>query len=313
MKLRLQISHRPARHGERAYAMLTVMLFAMVGLAALASALQWTNQSAMLNERTSESRSALMAAEAATEKIIAAMTADFQRGGEAAVWANVANYSASVPTPAESPWWSNFRFANGRGSDGATYVQRISTRQYKPVESRYTGLNGFTTQYIIESHARSTDGVYNPANAVQQRITLTSIPIYQYALFYNGLMEFTWAAPFTIRGRVHGNNSIYTGSASPLTFLGDVTSVGVQKSVSWGGYSLADFTGSITYAGKKATNATAVTLPIGTNNTDSALREIIQKPPANESPSSAMAHERFYNKAELLILVSNSKIGRAHV
>ena len=294
--------------GSSGYALLTVMIFSSIGLLALGTAMQWTNQSALLNERATESRSALMAAEATTEKVAAAMSADFQRGGETLVHANTATYTGLLPTAAENPYWQNFQFADGRGNNGETYVQRISTRIYKPLESRFTGLNGFISEYVIASHARSTDGRYNPANAVEQRIQLASIPVYQFAVFFNGLMEFTWAAPFTVRGRVHGNNNIYTGSSQPLIFQGDVTSVGVQMTRTWGGYDIASLTGSLTYSGKRATNAASVSLPIGTNNTDSAVREIIQKPPASEAISSAMGHERFYNKAELLILVSNSTI-----
>ncbi len=284
------------------------MIFSSIGLLALATAMQWTNQSAMLNERATEHRAALMAAEATTEKVAAAISADFQRGGETLVHANTAAYAALLPTAAENPHWANFQFTDGRGNNARTYVQRISTRIYKPLESRFTGLNGFISEYVVASHARSTDGRYNPGNAVEQRLQLASIPVYQFAVFFNGLMEFTWAAPFTVRGRVHGNNHIYTGSSQPLTFVGDVTSVGVQTTRSWGGYDISSFTGALTYSGKRATNATAVSLPIGTNNTDAAVREIIQKPPASELISSAMGHERFYNKAELLILVSNSTI-----
>ncbi|GDY23419.1 hypothetical protein LBMAG56_47660 [Verrucomicrobiota bacterium] len=296
------------RRGSAGYALLTVMIFSSIGLLALGTAMQWTNQSAMLNERATESRAALLAAEATTEKVVAAMSADFQRGGETLVHANTPAYTALLPTAAEDPYWQNFQFADGRGNNGATYVQRISTRVYKPLESRFTGLNGFISEYVIASHARSTDGRYNPANAVEQRLQLASIPVFQFAVFFNGLMEFTWAAPFTVRGRVHGNNHIYTGSSQPLTFVGDVTSVGVQTTRSWGGYDISAFTGSLTYSGKRATNAAAVSLPIGTNNTDAAVREIILKPPAGEPISSAMGHERFYNKAELLILVSNTTI-----
>ncbi len=290
------------------YALLTVMIFASVGLLALGTAMQWTNQSAMLNERSVEHRAALLAAEAATEKVIAAMSADFQRGGENLVHANTPAYAALVPSPAEDAFWQNFQFSDGRGNNGATYVQRFATRSYKPLESRFTGLNGFLSDYVIASHARSTDGRYNPANAIEQRVQLASIPVFQFAVFFNGLMEFTWAAPFTIRGRVHGNSHIYTGSSQPLSFLGDVTSVGIQTTRSWGGYNLSDFTGALTYSGRRATNVAAISLPIGTNNTDAAVREIIQKPPPDESMGSAMGHQRFYHKAELLILVSNATI-----
>ena len=97
----------PRRRGQRGYALLTVLLFAVIGLTALASALQWTNQTSMLNERAAESRTALMAAEAATEKVISAMTADFQKGGETMVWNNVGSYSGLVPSPAKRTAWSS--------------------------------------------------------------------------------------------------------------------------------------------------------------------------------------------------------------
>ncbi len=44
------------------------------------------------------------------------------------------------------------------------------------------------------------------------------VPIFQFAVFYNSLLEFTWTATLTLNGRVHANGDIYVGSASALTF-----------------------------------------------------------------------------------------------
>src|SRR5664280_1450283 len=57
----------------------------------------------------------------------------------------------------------------------------------------------------------------------------TNIPIFQFAVFYNPVLEINPGAPFTINGRVHCNTNIYcTGSsaAQPLTFLSSVDAAG---------------------------------------------------------------------------------------
>ena len=64
---------------------------------------------------------------------------------------------------------------------------------------------------------------------VQQEIQSAEIPVFQFAIFYNSLLEFTWAAPLTVRGRVHANGSIYTGSLCDLTFMAPVTASGTHR------------------------------------------------------------------------------------
>jgi hypothetical protein len=49
-------------------------------------------------------------------------------------------------------------------------------------------------------------------------------------------------------------------------------------------------------------------LPIGTNNTPTAVREILMPPPFGESPTSAMGVQRYYNKADLVVTVENSGV-----
>ena len=78
--------------------------------------------------------------------------------------------------------------------------------------------------------------------------------------------------------------------------------------MAWAGATVASFSGSISYLGVVSTNANSLTLPIGTNNSAAAVREVINPPPAGEAMTSPMGQERFYNKAELQVLVSNAAV-----
>jgi len=61
------------------------------------------------------------------------------------------------------------------------------------------------------------------------------VPIFQFAIFYDKLMEFTWNGAFTINGRVHGNGDIYVGSSQTLTFnsLGHSRGRHLQDELGW--------------------------------------------------------------------------------
>ncbi len=137
---------------------------------------------------------------------------------------------------------------------------------------------------------------------------MDSIPVFQFAIFYNSLLEFTWAAPLTVRGRVHANGNIFLGSAWPLAFNATVTDTGIIIKTNWAGHTLSDYTGSITYSGSPtySTNVPVLQLPIGTNNTPAAVREIVNMPPPGEDVNSSLGQQRYYNKAEIVLLVSNS-------
>src|ERR1035437_1214371 len=69
-----------------------------------------------------------------------------------------------------------------------------------------------------------------------------STPLFQFGIFYNSLLEFTWCAPMTINGRTHANGDIYTGSAWPLTFNSLVTKAGTISSPAWDGHLTSEYT-----------------------------------------------------------------------
>jgi hypothetical protein len=133
------------------------------------------------------------------------------------------------------------------------------------------------------------------------------VPIFQFAIFYNSLLEFTWQATFTVNGRVHANGDIYVGSASALTFNSLVTTAGGIYKTNWGGHTLSQMTGAINYNGNPAsvTNVSRVALQIATNGSPAGMREIINMPPPGENPLSDVAVQRYYNRFGVDLLVSN--------
>ena len=137
-----------------------------------------------------------------------------------------------------------------------------------------------------------------------------AIPVFEFAVFYNSLLEFTWTATMTLNGRVHANSDIFVGSPQNVTFNRLVTTSGGIFTTNWAGHTTGDFTGAVTYASSPGylTNMPALTLPIGTSNTVAALREIINPPPPIEDSNSPMGAQRYYNKAGLVFTVSDSNV-----
>src|SRR5207302_4066485 len=100
------------------------------------------------------------------------------------------------------------------------------------------------------------------------------------------------------------------GSIAPLVFNAPVTAVGTLTDPAWFGKTPNQYTSTIAYNGNPgySTNSQALTLPIGTANTPSAVHEIINMPPSGGDTNSALSQARYYNKAELTLLVSNANV-----
>jgi hypothetical protein len=296
---------------NRGFALLLVLVFTSIGLLLMSASMSYTSNSALLNERNNQYNSTMLAAEAATEKIVSAMIHDFKNYGQPGIANNLNNYKQLVPTAGENAYWESFQFSDAQGNANRSYVVANGASYFTAdLGSTYSGLGGTRIPYKIISNARMNNGRFNLTNAVQQEVAFTTIPIFQYAIFYNGLLELTRAAPLNIRGRVHSNSSIYYGSfsSSYVNFYEDVTSAGTIEKKSWWDYSVSDYTGAITFHQNRTTNSSTMSLPIGTNNTSAAVHQVIERPPAGEAINSAMGQERYYNKAEIVIIVSNSTV-----
>ncbi|HWD92044.1 MAG TPA: hypothetical protein VG938_06815 [Verrucomicrobiae bacterium] len=304
------LSNPNRKHAARGYALASVLILSAVAIVVLAGTMRRSDVTASLNQRNNQFVACANAAEAATEKVIARMRGDYLNGGDVSVDNGLASYAATVPTSSEDSYWDNFTFSDAQGGTGKTYVGVLSNRTYAPLDSQYYGLSGWRTVYRIVSNAQEKNGAPGVVGAVQQDVEMDSIPVFQFAIFYNGLLEFTWAAPFTVRGRTHANGNIFTGSTANLKFLDLVTATGIVQKMAWDGYTVKQMNGSITYTGHPgySTNVPTLSLPIGATNTADAVREIINPPPAGESVDSSIGEARYYNKAGMLLLVSNSTV-----
>jgi hypothetical protein len=270
--------------------------------------LRYSGASSTVNERYNEYYTTLSAAEAATEGVIAKMARDFQSGGSSTVDGSLGNYRFLVPTAAEVGEWANYEFADASGVANQTYVQQMAGWQYTSNNWKYPAFFGSNATYRIISNTRNTVSGNNIIAAVKQDIQLSSIPLFEFGVFYALEMEFHPAQNMTLTGRIHCNTNIYCAPSNPtvVTFAGDVTSAHeIRREPNPDDPSTQTPPFAVSFLGAEDWNVGSLNLPIGTNNTDTELHKIIEIPPPWESPSSLMGQQRYYNKADLIILVTN--------
>ena len=296
------------------YALMMVLVLCGIATYTVASLMRYTYSTSELNRRSNEYSEVTAAAEAAVEKVLGRIQVDYRIDAEAQVIASMAAYRTSVPTSAEDSVWSRFSFTDAQGQAGKTYANKMNADANPPyvaLQNQFKGLNGFASTYRVVSNVQMI-GQRGVIGTAQEEVQLAEIPVFQFAIFYNGLLEFTWAAPLTVRGRVHANNDIYLGSSCSLTFNRNVTTTGTILKPAWGGHTPGQYTGGVYYNGTPTpgyvTGVPAITLPIGTDNTASAVREILYPPPGGESANSEIGKQRYYNLANLRVTVTGSGV-----
>jgi hypothetical protein len=296
--------NRMCMNGARGgYALLMVLVVTAIATLVLAATVGRTMTNAKINARTIEYNVAGNAAEAAVEKIVARIGYDFQSFGPGAVFGNLDLYRGSIPN--EDTYWNSFVFSDGNGHTNKTYVSMLTNNYTGALPSQYPGL--FTTRapiYRVVSNARlATKGVVT--GTAQEDVLLALVPLTQYAIFYNGLLEFSTCAAMTVNGRVHANGSVYTGTGASLTFNGTVTATGTISSPAWNGQGPSwNDKGKFNGNPASRTNVPTVALSIGTTNVHAA----IEIPPAAEDPNSSQGQSRLYNQAQTVLLVSNTSV-----
>ena len=297
---------RRLRQGERAgFVLVMVLVMTAIAMLVLGATMGRTATSSRINARSNEYIVSGNAAEAAVEKVVARMGYDFQNFGLGAVKANLSTYQTGIPD--EDSYWSGFAFSDGAGHANQTYVAMLTSNYTGALPSQYPGLyTSLAPIYRIVSNVRLASGGVVTGTA-QEDVLLALVPLTQYAIFYNGLLEFSTCATMVVNGRVHANGSIYTGTSASLTFNGTVTTTGTISSPSWNGQGSWSDTGTYNGTPPYRTNVPSVTLSIGTTNVHSS----IELPPAGESPTSTQGQARLYNQAQTVLLVSNTTVTMA--
>lgn len=293
---------------RRGYALLAALVFGAISLAALGGALTWTATNASLTERNNRYFTALAAAEAATEKTLARLSSDYQNYGEATVYSSLDTYRALLPASSESDYWNGFTFSNGAGGTNQVHISRLSAWGYTNLTSQYTGLRGLAATYRLISNA-TIDARPNPVvAALKQEIQLASIPIFQFAIFYSVDLEINPGPAMTVTGRVHSNAALYTEPVNSVTYREHVTAVGDIRLHKSPLDPTSRSVGTVNFQSEHDGRVSALTLPIGTNNSPAAVQAVLEVPPTSESSSSLMGKQRYYNKADIILLVSNTTV-----
>lgn len=288
--------------------LLTVMIILGVSGVALAGLYAYSRSNASLNQRSNDYALAVCAAEAATEKVLSQMTSDFRDYGDGYLQEHLDNYRALVPSAAEFAGWTNFEFQDLTGRVNHVEVDYTPLNGFSPIGGAYGPLNGFNDCVRILSNARPLNSLDGVAGSVYQDVNLTRIPIFQYAIFYNVLLEFTPLPPMVVTGPVHCNTNIFLDPAGSLTFKNDVTASGTIFQSANPLSPLGLLGGSVTFDGAHDSGVSTLNLPIGTNNSPSAVQQVIQLPPPGEDPQSSLGQQRYFNKADLVLIVSNNNV-----
>lgn len=305
--MKIRKTNQSSRKKLAGYALLVVMLFAAVSLITLGGALTWTSSTAKITNRNNQHFDATAAAEAATEKVLSQMSGDFQASGHGTVVSKLSTYRNARPTTAEDAYWSNFAFNNGAGSQDKTHVEQLTTWGYTNLSSQYAGLKGYASTYKIISNARSTVPPVTTA-AVKQEVQLASVPVFQFAIFYTMDLEINPGANMSVNGRVHSNGEIYTrpNPSATLNYLDHVTAVrNINLFKSPLDPSSRPTSGTVNFGSEHDARVSSLTLPIGTNNSPGAVHSVVEIPPWSESSSSLMGKQRYYNKADFILIYSN--------
>ncbi|MGV3754147.1 MAG: hypothetical protein ACO1QS_02045, partial [Verrucomicrobiota bacterium] len=292
----------------RGYALIMVMLLTAASLTVLSAALSWTANLAQQSNRAIQFSNGSAAAEAAVERVAGKMAVDFFKGGENAVYNQISSYRRLVPTATENKVWADYQFLNLSDTKSRISVSQAASWNYRPVPGKYEGLNGYSMTYEIGAQARELKVEASRVVAIRQEVSMVSIPLCSYQVFYFLDLEICPSAAMTFNGPVHANGNIYVKPQAEVVFQKDVTATGLIFLQQHPLDPVSRKLGRVSYKAQADGGVNTLSLPLGTNNTLNVLRTMVELPPAGESTTSAIGSQRFYNQAELVILVYSDRV-----
>ncbi len=303
------LSTATRRHG---FALLGVLIMAGISIAILAGIMYRGYTVSLLNQRNIDYNTCSIAAEAAVEKVFTRMAWDFQSYGVAGVTTRLSTYQAFYPTAAENAFWGNFVFSDANGHVNQTYVSQVGTYS-GALPSAYTGL--FTSNapvYRIVSNAKLATSQYNVIGTAQEDVLLALVPLTTWAIFYNGLLEFTQCATMIVNGRVQANGPIYVGTSASLTFNSGVSTTDTLTAPFVDGLTSGWTPGTpstwrTTFNAVPSYSEHVQSVTVSLNMTNSHF--LIDVPPANEDPTSSVGQQRLFNQAQMVLIVTNTASG----
>ena len=304
----MRITFQPVRQTQSGFALVIVLTFLLVSLVVFGSVMYWVATNAKVTQRNNVFNQSEAAAESATEYVISYMLNDFNT-----LCLNPSNYYEAF-TPPIGDWPVQYQFSATNGNGKPVFVS-IGPTNWTALPSLYSGLQGLGQNCVIACTATPQGLPVNVPATVCQTVWFGSIPMCQYAVFYNVVLEINPGAAFTIAGRVHCNTNIYcTGSSAsaPLTFLSDVDAAGTitNNPSPLDPQNYGKRTGNVVFpSGQPLQGRDTLNLPLGnasTNYSYAAIESLLQLPPAAYALGTAPAYTTngqvyFANAADFVI------------
>ena len=310
----MRIIFRPVPHGGRGFALTITLVFVAISLMIFGSFMFWISSNARVTIRNNQYNMSSGAAEAAVETVLSQMNRDFLNQS-----LTNSGYYAALGVPMTN-WPAQYVFSGTNDMTNQISVWLNPTSVYTNLNSQFTGLYGLEQDCTIIAKAAPTlqSGVTDvsvPAT-VRESLQFASIPLFQFAIFYNIDLEICPGQNMVINGPVFSNAGIWAGSEFTI-FSQTVTAVGSAVNVTASdpfalNYSPHNGGPTFTLSGQPTVKNNPLILPIGTNNNPASVRAILDPPPAAYANGTSAAYAGpgllyLCNAADLII--SNSPGG----
>jgi len=287
----MQIIFKPIRHGGSGYALTITLIFLAISLMIFGSMMYWVSSNAQVSLRNNQFNMSEAAAEGAVEKVLAQMDRDFL----AQSMASASSYQSLLPSMTNSGnvWPVKYTF-----SDSNDIVNQISVNLGPPattstaLNSQFSGLYGLAQDCTIIATATPIGQPYVVPATISEKLQFASIPLFQFAIFYNVNLEICPGAAMAVNGPVFCNQSIWEGSQQ-ASFSSTVSAVGTNCTLALDPFASnyhPQTAGATFVPGQPTDGVNALTMPIGTNNNPAVIQSILGLPPAAYSLGSTAAY-----------------------
>jgi len=290
----MQTSSGLLRRNTRGYALIIIMCFLVVCLLVFASMMYWISSNSSVTARNNQFNMSGAAAEAATEKVLSQMNYDYV----AQSLSNSATYYSTAFVPSltndQASWPIKYVYSDTNGVTGQISVNMGSwSTNTQPLNSQYAGLYGEVQPVTITATATPIGQHFTVPATVSESIQFASIPLFQFAIFYNMDLEIDPGATMAIAGAIWSNGGIWTGSTA-CTLKNTVSAVGIATNTANDPFCTGpQYTGTgpsiYSLAGQPTSGNDRITMPIGTNNDPTTIEGIINVPPAPYTMNTAGA------------------------
>jgi hypothetical protein len=315
----MKITFKPFRRGSRGYALILTMIFLAVMLVIFGSMMMWISTNARINQRNNQFNMSEAAAEAATERVLAPMERDFL---SQSLSTNVSGYYTLDPIETNfdgSAWPVQYTFSDVNGTTGQISVLHGTVQSVlQPLGSQFANLQGFPWLWTNIATATPIGQPYTVSATVTQIVNFSSIPIFQFAIFYNINLEIDPGATMFVNGAVWSNAGLWAGTGK-LTFNSTVSAVNNADITSTDPFCSSKTDGSappnFILSGQPTSGNSSITMPIAgaTNSNPTNVEAILNIPPAAYAMGTAAAYTTnglnyLANGADLVISNSNAGV-----